>query len=81
MMLNTKKGVKNKETAVKKVLEAADTARNKTEKEKEEVSKRNELLSGFKGYLKKMTSTRFSIFRMLTCVNTSVFIFRRGLSI
>ena len=29
-MLNTKKGVKNKETEVKKVLEAADTARNKT---------------------------------------------------
>ena len=32
-----------KETSVKKVLEAADKARKKTEKETEEVSKRNEL--------------------------------------
>ena len=52
-MLNADKDMKTKETAAKKVLEAADKARKKTEKEKEEVSKRNELISGFEGYLKK----------------------------
>ena len=40
-MLNAKKDVKTKETAAKKVLKAADKSRKKTEKETEEVSKRN----------------------------------------
>ena len=41
-MLNAEKDVKIKETAAKKVLEATDKARKKTEKETEEVSKWNE---------------------------------------
>ena len=40
-MLNSEKDVKTKETAAKKVLKASDMARKKTEKETEEVSKRN----------------------------------------
>ena len=51
-MLNAEKDVKTKETATKKVLEAIDKDRKETEKETEEVSKRNELLFGFEGDLK-----------------------------
>ena len=40
-MLNVDKDVKTKEAASKKVLEAADKARNKTKKETEEFSKWN----------------------------------------
>ena len=40
-MLNAKKDVITKETLAKKVLKAAYKARKKTEKETEEVSKRN----------------------------------------
>ena len=43
VMLNTEKDVKTKDTATKKVLEVACKARKKTDKDTEEVSKRNEL--------------------------------------
>ena len=48
-ILNTEKGVKMEDTVENEFLEAVDKARKKTWKETEEVSKRNELLSGFKG--------------------------------
>ena len=51
-MLNAEKDVKTKETAAKRVLEAAEKARKKTEKEIEEVSKPNEFISGLEGELK-----------------------------
>ena len=51
-MLNAQKDFKTKETGAKKVLEAADKNKKKTEKDTEEFSKRNELLSGFEGELK-----------------------------
>ena len=51
-MLNAEKGVKTKETEAKKVMEAADKSRKKTEKYTEEFSKRNELTSGFEGGIK-----------------------------
>ena len=52
-MLNAEKDEKSKETAAKKVQEAADKVRKKGEKEAEEASKRNELLSGFEAELKE----------------------------
>ena len=78
-MLNAEKDVKTKETETKKVLEATEKVRKKTEKEPKEVSKRNKILYGFEGGLKKMISTIFPICRMLPCVNTSISIFRRVL--
>ena len=52
-MLNAEKDVKTKETETKKVLEATEKVRKKTEKEPKEVSKRNKILYGFEGGLKK----------------------------
>ena len=69
------------ETAEKQLLEAVDKASKKTRKVTEEVSKRNEFLSGYKRELKKMLSTILSICRMLACVNISIIIFRKGLSV
>ena len=52
-MLNAEKDEKSKETAAKKVQEAADKVRKKGEKEAEEASKRNELLPGLEAELKE----------------------------
>ena len=52
-MLNAEKDEKLKEASTKKAHEAIDKARKKGEKEAEEVSKRNELLSGFREELQK----------------------------
>ena len=52
-LTNAEKDEKLKETAAKKVQEAADKVRKKGEKEAEEASKRNELLSGFEAELKE----------------------------
>ena len=46
-MMNTEKDAKAKEAAAKKVEEAKEKALKKAGKESEEISKRNELLSGF----------------------------------
>ena len=55
-MLNAEKDMIKKETMSKKVIEATDKARKKTEKYTEEASKRNESLSGFKGGLYNSTN-------------------------
>ena len=81
-MLNADKDVKTKETAANKVMEAADKARNKKygRTQKNSVNRIN-LFLGSKGGSKTMISTILSICRMLACVDTSVIIFKRGLSI
>ena len=47
-MTNAEKGKKAKESAAKKIEKAKERALKKAGKESEEISKRNQLLSGFK---------------------------------
>ena len=77
-MLNVDKDMKTKETAAKKVMEATD--RKQRRRQKKQVNRTNLFLVS-KGISKTMISTRFSIWRMIACVNTSVIIFKGRLLI
>ena len=52
-MLNAEKDANAKESATKKVEEAADMAKNKASKNAEETNKQNEMLPGFQAELQK----------------------------
>ena len=55
-MMNADKDSKTKDSAAKRVQEAARTAQRKEEKEADEANKQNELLAGFENDLKKGTN-------------------------
>ena len=52
-MMNAEKDAKTKDSAAKRVEEAARTAQRKEEKEADEANKRNELLAGFEDEIKQ----------------------------